>query len=47
MPDQALVNSDLQSALIEARQAYADANPKSFVRQQEACEAMPVFQHPP
>ena len=41
MPDQALVNSDLQSALVEARQAYADANPKSFVRQQEACEAMP------
>ena len=41
MPDQALVNSDLQSALVEARQAYVDANPKSFVRQQEACEAMP------
>ncbi len=41
MPDQALVNSDLQSALIEARQAYADSNPKSLGRHHEACEAMP------
>ena len=41
MPDQALVNSDLQSALVEARQAYADANPKSLGRHQEACVAMP------
>ena len=41
MPDQALVNSDMQSALVEARQAYADANPKSFGRHHEACEAMP------
>ncbi|HEY6982213.1 aspartate aminotransferase family protein [Reyranella sp.] len=41
MPDQALVNSDLQSALAEARQAYIDRNPRSFARHQEACEAMP------
>ncbi len=41
MPDQALVNSDLQSALAEAKQAYTERNPKSFARQQEACEAMP------
>ena len=41
MPDQALVNSDLQSALIEARQAYSDSNPKSLGRHYEACEAMP------
>ena len=41
MPDSALVNSDLQSALDEARQAYAARNPKSFTRHQEACEAMP------
>ena len=41
VPDQALVNSDLQSALDEARQAYAARNPKSFTRHQEACEAMP------
>ncbi len=41
MPDQALVNSDLQSALAEAKQAYIDRNPKSFARHQEACEAMP------
>ena len=41
MPDQALVNSDMQSALVEARQAYADANPKSLGRHHEACEAMP------
>ena len=41
MPDQALVNSDLQSALIEARQAYADSNPQSLGRHHEACEAMP------
>ncbi len=41
MPDQALVNSDLQSALVEARQAYADANPRSLGRHKEACEAMP------
>ena len=40
MPDTALVNSDLQSALDEARQAYAARNPKSFTRHQEACEAM-------
>ena len=41
MPDQPLVNSDLQSALAEVRQAYIDRNPKSFARQQEAMEAMP------
>ena len=41
MPDQALANSDLQSALIEARQAYADSNPQSLGRHHEACEAMP------
>ncbi len=41
MPDQVLVNSDLQSALDEARQAYAGRNPKSLTRHQEACEAMP------
>ncbi len=41
MPDSALVNSDLQSALAEVRQAYIAANPKSFARQQEALEAMP------
>ena len=41
MPDQALVNSDLQSALAEVRQAYIAGNPKSFARHQEACEAMP------
>ena len=41
MPDQALVNSDLQSALDEARQAYVARNPRSLVRHQEACVAMP------
>jgi len=41
VPDQALVNSDLQSALAEVRQAYIAANPKSFARHQEACAAMP------
>jgi glutamate-1-semialdehyde 2,1-aminomutase len=41
VPDQALVNSDLQSALVEARQAYIDRNPKSFARHHEACQAMP------
>ncbi|HTR86491.1 MAG TPA: aminotransferase class III-fold pyridoxal phosphate-dependent enzyme [Reyranella sp.] len=41
MPDQPLVNSDLQSALAEARQAYIDRNPKSFTRHEEACVAMP------
>lgn len=41
MPDQPLVNSDLHSALAEARQAYIDRNPKSLVRQNEAMEAMP------
>jgi glutamate-1-semialdehyde 2,1-aminomutase len=41
VPDQPLVNSDLQSALAEARQAYIDRNPKSLVRQNEAVEAMP------
>ena len=41
VPDSPLVNSDLQSALAEARQAYIDRNPKSLVRQQEAMEAMP------
>ena len=41
MPDQALVNSDLQSALAEAKQAYSDRNPKSFSRHQDACVAMP------
>ena len=28
VPDTQLVNSDLQSALTEARQAYVDRNPK-------------------
>jgi glutamate-1-semialdehyde 2,1-aminomutase len=41
VPDSPLVNSDLQSALAEARQAYIERNPKSFVRHQEACQAMP------
>ncbi len=41
MPDQALANSDLQSALAEAKQAYVDRNPRSFSRHQEACVAMP------
>ena len=41
VPDQPLVNSDLQSALAEARQAYIDRNPKSLIRQNEAVEAMP------
>lgn len=41
MPDQALVNSDLQSALTEVKQAYVDRNPKSFSRHQDACVAMP------
>ncbi|MBX9945047.1 MAG: aminotransferase class III-fold pyridoxal phosphate-dependent enzyme, partial [Reyranella sp.] len=41
MPDQVLVNSDLQSALADARQAYTAANPRSLGRHQEACEAMP------
>lgn len=41
MPDQALVNSDLQSALVEARQAYIERNPTSLARQQEAIQAMP------
>jgi glutamate-1-semialdehyde 2,1-aminomutase len=41
VPDQALVNSDLQSALAEARQAYIDRNPTSFARHHEACQAMP------
>ena len=41
MPDQALVNSDLQSALAEAKQAYVDRNPKSLGRHQDACVAMP------
>lgn len=41
MPDQALVNSDLQSALAEAKQAYVDRNPTSFARHQDACVAMP------
>jgi len=41
VPDQALVNSDLQSALAEAKQAYVDRNPKSFSRHQDACVAMP------
>ncbi|MBN9089498.1 MAG: aminotransferase class III-fold pyridoxal phosphate-dependent enzyme [Reyranella sp.] len=41
MPDSPLVNSDLQSALAEARQAYTDRNPKSLARQHEAVEAMP------
>jgi glutamate-1-semialdehyde 2,1-aminomutase len=41
VPDSPLVNSDLQSALAEAKQAYIDRNPKSFARHQEACEAMP------
>ena len=41
MPDSPLVNSDLQSALAEVRQAYIDRNPKSLSRHHEACEAMP------
>jgi glutamate-1-semialdehyde 2,1-aminomutase len=41
VPDQALVNSDLQSALADVRQAYIGRNAKSFARHQEACEAMP------
>jgi glutamate-1-semialdehyde 2,1-aminomutase len=41
VPDQPLINSDLQSALGEVRQAYIDRNPKSFARQQEAMQAMP------
>ncbi len=41
MPDTALVNSDMQSALVEARQTYSDANPKSFARHGEALHAMP------
>jgi len=41
VPDQALVNSDLQSALVEARQAYIERNPTSLARQQEAIQAMP------
>jgi glutamate-1-semialdehyde 2,1-aminomutase len=41
VPDSPLVNSDLQSALAEARQAYIDRNPKSLARQNEAVEAMP------
>ena len=41
MPDSPLVNSDLQSALAEVRQAYIDRNPKSLTRHHEACEAMP------
>ncbi|MBL0900980.1 MAG: aminotransferase class III-fold pyridoxal phosphate-dependent enzyme [Reyranella sp.] len=36
-----MVNSDLQSALAEARQAYIAANPKSLDRHRQACEAMP------
>ena len=41
MPDSPLVNSDLQSALAEARQAYIERNPRSLARQNEAIEAMP------
>jgi len=41
VPDQALVNSDLTSALTEARQAYIDRNPKSLARHEEASVAMP------
>jgi glutamate-1-semialdehyde 2,1-aminomutase len=41
VPDQPLVNSDLQSALAEARQAYIDRNPKSLARHREAEQAMP------
>ena len=41
VPDSPLVNSDLQSALAEVRQAYIDRNPKSLARQNEAMEAMP------
>jgi glutamate-1-semialdehyde 2,1-aminomutase len=41
VPDQPLVNSDLQSALADVRQAYIDRNPRSFARQQEALQAMP------
>jgi glutamate-1-semialdehyde 2,1-aminomutase len=41
VPDSPLVNSDLQSALAEARQAYIERNPRSLARQNEAIEAMP------
>jgi glutamate-1-semialdehyde 2,1-aminomutase len=41
VPDQPLVNSDLQSALAEVRQAYVDRNPGSLARQQESARAMP------
>jgi glutamate-1-semialdehyde 2,1-aminomutase len=41
VPDSPLVNSDLQSALAEARQAYIERNPGSLTRHHEACEAMP------
>ena len=41
MPNSPLVNSDLQSALAEVRQACIDRNPKSLARHEEACEAMP------
>ena len=46
MPDLPLVNSDLQSALAEARQAYIDRNPKSLARQQEAMRGDARRQHP-
>jgi glutamate-1-semialdehyde 2,1-aminomutase len=41
VPDQPLVNSDLQSAIAEARQAYVERNPKSLARHHDACVAMP------
>jgi glutamate-1-semialdehyde 2,1-aminomutase len=41
VPDTALINSDMQSALAEVRQAYVDRNAKSFARHQEALQAMP------
>ncbi|MBM3645071.1 MAG: aspartate aminotransferase family protein [Alphaproteobacteria bacterium] len=41
MPDTALVNSDLRSALDEARQAYTARNPKSLLSQEDAARSMP------
>ena len=41
MPDQPLVNSDLQSALAEARQGYVERNPRSFAHHQQAVQTMP------
>lgn len=41
MKNQSLVESDLQTALTDARRNYADRNPKSLALHREACEAMP------